>query len=69
MLWITLGYIAFFIPGFVLTVMVLHGISKRYGRGAGTTALFVFFPYVMFPVLAFSDPVKYVSQMPATAPA
>lgn len=55
-LWITIGYVAFVIPGLVLTLIVMHGISKRYGRGAGTTALLFFFPYVMLPVLAFSKP-------------
>lgn len=54
-LWITIGYMALIIPGVILTLMVMHGISKRYGRGGGTTALFFFFPYVMLPVLAFSD--------------
>lgn len=55
-LWITIGYLALFVPGAILTLIVMHGISKRYGRGAGTTALFFFFPYVMLPVLAFSEP-------------
>lgn len=37
--------------------MVMHGIAKRFGYGAGGTAMFFFFPYVMLPVLAFSKPV------------
>lgn len=57
---------ALFIPGIILTVLVMHGISKRYGRGGGTTALFFFFPYVMLPVLAFSEPAVAAGNGPTT---
>jgi hypothetical protein len=50
-LWIILGFFAFFIPGIILYCIVLHGISKRTGNGAGTTILAFFFPYIVFPII------------------
>jgi hypothetical protein len=42
---------ALVIPGLVLTIMVIHGISKRTGNGAGSTILAIFFPYIMYPIM------------------
>jgi Ca2+/H+ antiporter len=50
-LWLILGYMALVIPGLVLTIMVIHGISKRTGNGAGSTILAIFFPYIMYPIM------------------
>lgn len=50
-LWLILGYIAFVIPGVILTIMVIHATSKRTGNGAGTTILTLLFPFIMYPVI------------------
>lgn len=41
---------------FVIVIMVLHGVSKAFGKGALFTIFgLVLFPYVGFPMLAFGD--------------
>lgn len=50
-LWIILGTIAFIIPGLILSIMVIHGTSKRTGNGVGTTILALFFPFIMYPIM------------------
>lgn len=51
-LWIILGMIAFIIPGLILSIMVVHSISKRTGNGVGSTLLALIFPYIMYPIMA-----------------
>lgn len=65
-LWIILGCIAFIIPGLILSIMVIHGTSKRTGNGIGTTILTLLFPYIMYPLMGSKMPdgaVKTVSSV------
>lgn len=52
-LWIILWYILFVIPGLILYIITLSGISKRTGRWGWTTAGLFFFPVIMFPVVGY----------------
>lgn len=56
-----LWFVLLFIPivDIVAIVVIYNGIAKAFGRGVGTTILMIFFPYVMFPYLAFSKKVVY----------
>ena len=56
-LWFVLTFIPF--ASIVAVVFIYNGIAKAFGKGAGTTVLMIFFPYVMFPYLAFSKNVVY----------
>ena len=49
--WFVLTFIP--IVSIVALVVIYNGVSKAFGKGVGTTVLMVFFPYVMFPYLAF----------------
>jgi len=35
----------------VLIIIVMHGISKRFGCGIGTTLGLIFFPFIFWPIL------------------
>ena len=50
-LWIILGFFFFLIPGIILTIIVMHSTSKRTGRGVWTTLGFIFFGFIMYPVV------------------
>lgn len=56
-----LWFVLLFIPfvNIVAIVFIYNGIAKAFGKGAGTTALMIFFPYVMFPYLGLSKKVTY----------
>ena len=41
------------IVNLVLAIMVVHGISKAFGKDAGFTVGLVLLPFVFFPILAF----------------
>ena len=41
------------IVNIILLIMVLHGISKAFGKDAGFTVGMVFLPFIFFPILAF----------------
>lgn len=45
------------IPGvnFIVGIIVLHDLSKSFGKGVGMTLLNVFLPIVGYPVLAWGD--------------
>lgn len=51
-------YIAlFFIPlvNFVAIILLYHGVSKNFGKGAGFTVGLVFLNFIFFPILGFGD--------------
>lgn len=56
-LWFVLTFIPF--ANIVAVVFIYNGIAKAFGKGAGTAVLMIFFPYIMFPYLAFSKSVAY----------
>lgn len=43
------------IANIVMLIMVFHGISQAFGKGAGFTVGMIFLPFIFFPILAFSD--------------
>ncbi len=50
-LWIVLWFIAFIIPWIILVINVMHNTSKRTGRWIWTTLGFIFFGFIMYPVV------------------
>ncbi len=50
-----------FIPivNYVILIMMIHGLSKSFGKGAGYTVGLVFLGIVFYPMLAFGD-AKYI---------
>jgi hypothetical protein len=52
----------FMIPvaGLVFVVIYLLEFVKSYGKDTGYGVLSFFFPYIMFPILAFSKDTKYL---------
>lgn len=59
-------FVLTFIPlvNIIAIIVIYHGISKAFGKGAGTTVLTILFPYVMFPYLAFNKNVVYQGEAP-----
>ncbi len=47
----------FFVPlvNIVVIVIVMNGISNRFGRGVGTTLGLIFLPFIFWPILGFGD--------------
>ncbi len=47
----------FFVPlvNLVVMVIVMNGISNRFGRGVGTTLGLIFLPFIFWPILGFGD--------------
>ena len=47
----------FFIPlvNLVIGIMALHGVSTRFGKGAGFTVGLLFLPIIFLPILAFGS--------------
>jgi uncharacterized membrane protein YoaK (UPF0700 family) len=39
----------------VVMVIVMNGISNRFGRGVGTTLGLIFLPFIFWPILGFGD--------------
>lgn len=52
--------------GLVLAIIACIELSKRFGRGAGTTLLQIFLPFVAYPMLGFGS-AKYTATGPAAA--
>lgn len=69
--WILLLFVPF--VNIVVGIIVLLDFAKAYGKSVGYGVLMLFFPVIMFPVLAFSKDTKYVgaasAQPAAGAPA
>lgn len=53
------------IVNYVFLIMMLHGISKNFGHGAGFTVGMIFLGIIFFPILAFGDS-KYLGATAST---
>lgn len=59
--WWLLLYFASIIPivgpivAFITNVVVMHDVSKSFGKDVGTTLLLIFLPFIGFPVLGFGE--------------
>jgi uncharacterized membrane protein YhaH (DUF805 family) len=51
--WIILWLIP--IVNFIVAIMVLNDVSKRFGRGIGTTLGLIFLPFIFYPILGFGS--------------
>lgn len=56
--WWTLLY---FIPLVNIVVQIINyvDLAKSFGKGTGTGILLLFFPYIMYPIMAFSSDYQY----------
>lgn len=61
--WIALMFIPF--VNFVIDIILILDFAKAYGKSAGYGVLMLFFPYIMYPVLAFSKDTHYVGPVAA----
>lgn len=61
--WLLLYFIPF--VSIVVGIINTHDLSKSFGRGVGTTLLLLFFPIIMYPLMAFSSKYQYTG--PAAA--
>ncbi|MCC7301934.1 MAG: signal peptidase I [Bacteroidia bacterium] len=53
------------IVNYVFLIMMIHGISKNFGHGAGMTVGIIFLGIIFIPVLAFGDS-KYIGATAST---
>jgi len=51
--WVVLCFIP--IVNYVILIMMIHGLSKSFGKGAGYTVGLVLLGIVFYPMLAFGD--------------
>jgi hypothetical protein len=51
--WVVLCFIP--IVNYVVLIMMIHGLSKSFGKGAGYTVGLVFLGVIFYPMLAFGD--------------
>ncbi len=54
--------VLYFVPvaNIVVSIINMLDFAKSYGKSAGYGVLMIFFPYIMYPILAFSTDTKYV---------
>ena len=50
--------------GLIMGIIVLHGISKAFGKDAGFTVGLVLLPFIFFPILAFGKATYTVPPAP-----
>jgi len=62
--WLLLMLVPF--VNIVIAIIVLVDTAKAFGKGGGTAVLLLFFPYVMYPLMAFSKDYRYIG--PVAAP-
>jgi uncharacterized membrane protein YoaK (UPF0700 family) len=62
--WILLYLIP--IVSIVVSCMVMHELSKAFGKGIGFTVGLIFLPFIFFPILGFGD-ATYRGSAPAGA--
>jgi hypothetical protein len=55
--WLVLLLIPF--VNIIFAIIVMHDLSKSFGRGVGTTLLLLFLPFIGYPILGFGS-AKYV---------
>ncbi|MBL4594536.1 MAG: hypothetical protein JKX68_12080 [Flavobacteriales bacterium] len=51
--WVVLCFIP--LVNYVILIMMIHGLSKSFGKGAGYTVGLVFLGFIFYPMLAFGD--------------
>ena len=51
--WVVLVFIP--IVNYVILIMMIHGLSKSFGKGAGYTVGLLFLGIIFYPMLAFGD--------------
>jgi hypothetical protein len=53
--------VLYFIPFVNIIVSIINSIdlAKVFGRGVGTGILLLFFPFIMYPIMAFSSKYQY----------
>lgn len=56
--WLVLLLIPF--VNIVFAIIVMHDLSKSFGRGVGTTLLLLFLPFIGYPMLGFGN-AKFVA--------
>ena len=39
----------------LISIIMLSGLSKCFGRGAGTTIGLIFLPFIFYPILGFGS--------------
>jgi hypothetical protein len=39
----------------IVSIIVLHNLSKSFGKGAGFTLGLIFLPFIFYPILGFGD--------------
>lgn len=61
--WVALLFVPF--VNIVIEIMLILDLAKAYGKSSGYGVLMLLFPYIMFPVLAFSKDTKYVGPVAA----
>lgn len=54
--------VLYFVPfaNIVISIINMIDFAKSFGKSAGYGVLMIFFPYIMYPILAFSTDTKYV---------
>lgn len=57
--WVVLMFIPF--VNIVITIIVVHNLSKVFGKGAGFTIGMIFLPFIFYPILGFG---KATYQLP-----
>ena len=51
--WVVLLLIPF--VNIIISIIMLSGLSKCFGRGAGTTIGLIFLPFIFYPILGFGS--------------
>lgn len=62
--WVVLCFIP--LVNYVVLIMMIHGLSKSFGKGAGYTVGLVLLGIVFYPMLAFGD-AQYIGEGGASA--
>ncbi len=57
-------FVILYILAIVFSIMMIHGISTNFGKGAGFTVGLVLLSVIFFPILAFDSSIKYVKKKP-----
>jgi len=57
--WVVLCFIPF--VNYVILIMMIHGLSKSFGKGAGYTVGLIFLGIIFYPMLAFGD-AQYIGE-------
>ena len=55
------------IANIIFAIKLLHAFSKSFGQDVGTTLLFIFLPFIGFPMVGFGS-AKYLGPVGAPAP-